>query len=182
MTPGIEHGISMRGISMRGISLRSVAMLGVSMLLAGALAAEGAAAEWRSWCGGDGSGVSLGWHFYCDREEAPEPEARAPAPAPAAPSATERVLEIAPRAGRGPRGGGARSDAGEGGGLSASPTGNPREGRGLLRRLPAHGLGDAGARLQPQAPGRRARQAALAGRAQGIARPGAGKVSASATA
>ena len=94
MTPGIEHGISMRGISMRGISLRSVAMLGVSMLLAGALAAEGAAAEWRSWCGGDGSGVSLGWHFYCDRDEAPE--TRAPAPAQAAPSATatEQVREM----------------------------------------------------------------------------------------
>ena len=48
-----------------------------------ALAAQAAAAtEWRSWCGDAGSGSSLGWHFYCDREEE-TPEAQ---PAPAAPS------------------------------------------------------------------------------------------------
>ena len=54
------------------------------------------AAEWRSWCGEPGAQESLGWHFYCDREdEAPEAE---PAPTPRAPDpagpATERILEM----------------------------------------------------------------------------------------
>ena len=56
-----------------------------------------AAAEWRAWCPEPGSGASLGWHFYCDREEeAPEAE-----PAPGTPpspaderSATGRILEL----------------------------------------------------------------------------------------
>ena len=58
-------------------------------LLAAPLSAEAGAGEWRSWCG-----QGLGWHFYCDRNEAPEPETTAPVPAPVAPSATERVLEL----------------------------------------------------------------------------------------
>ncbi|MYK89493.1 MAG: conjugal transfer protein TraF, partial [Acidobacteria bacterium] len=58
------------------------------------------AAEWRSWCSGPdagGRGASLGWHFYCDRQDAPEPEPEAlAAPEVAIPDmpATERVLEI----------------------------------------------------------------------------------------
>ena len=47
-----------------------------------------------------------------------------------------------------------------GDGLSASAAGDPREGRLLLRRLPAHGLGDARARLHAEA----ARSARLAKR------------------
>ncbi len=54
-----------------------------------------AAAEWRSWCGAPESGPSLGWHFYCDREEAetpPETVERPPsAAAPETGSATERI-------------------------------------------------------------------------------------------
>ena len=49
------------------------------------LGAPAAAAEWRSWCGNEGSGASLGWHFYCDRREE-EPRRAEPAPAPPAPS------------------------------------------------------------------------------------------------
>ena len=70
-------------------------MLGISMLgllVAGPLAAE--AGEWRSWCGSNGSNASLGWHFYCDRNEAPEPEAPAPAPQTGQQTATERILEM----------------------------------------------------------------------------------------
>ncbi len=56
------------------------------------------AGEWRSWCTDPGSGASLGWHFYCDREaerqEADPPPAQPPTESPAAtdgPSATERI-------------------------------------------------------------------------------------------
>ncbi len=58
-----------------------------------ALGAPAAAAEWRSWCADEGSGASLGWHFYCDRQE--EPEQAEPVPPPSSPgpaqSATERI-------------------------------------------------------------------------------------------
>ena len=48
------------------------------------------AAEWRPWCG-----ENLGWHFYCDREDAGEEEPAQPVPQPAAPeSASERILEM----------------------------------------------------------------------------------------
>ena len=63
----------------------------------GAPAAAGGdtrAGEWHSWCGNPGSGASLGWHFYCDRQEE-EPERAEPAPAPhsgqTGRSATERI-------------------------------------------------------------------------------------------
>ena len=62
-----------------------------------ALGAPAAGAEWRSWCADEGSGASLGWHFYCDRRE-DEPQGLQPVdPAPAPPtgerttSATERI-------------------------------------------------------------------------------------------
>ena len=85
MAPAMKHDISMRTAAVLG-----TAMLG--LLVAGPLAAE--AGEWRSWCGSNGSNASLGWHFYCDRNEAPEPEAPAPAPQTGPQSATERILEM----------------------------------------------------------------------------------------
>ena len=53
-----------------------------------ALGAPAAGAEWRDWCGSPGSGASLGWHFYCDRQEDP-PEAE-PAPRTVPPVVDER--------------------------------------------------------------------------------------------
>ena len=59
-----------------------------------ALGASAAGGEWRSWCGEPGSGTSLGWHFYCDRQEE-EPHDIEPSPAPpsgqADRSASERI-------------------------------------------------------------------------------------------
>ncbi len=58
------------------------------------LGAPAAGGEWRSWCADEGSGASLGWHFYCDREdEAPQRAEPAPAPPPgdAGRPATERI-------------------------------------------------------------------------------------------
>ena len=57
-----------------------------------------AAAEWRSWCGDEGVGSSLGWHFYCDRREEEmesqraEPASDQPDPSPdPAQSASKRI-------------------------------------------------------------------------------------------
>ena len=57
-----------------------------------ALGASAAGGEWRSWCADEGSGASLGWHFYCDRQDEPDRVEPAPPPAvePAKP-ATERI-------------------------------------------------------------------------------------------
>ena len=68
---------------------RLLATLGVWAAL-GAPAAGGdtRAGEWRSWCADSGSGSSLGWHFYCDREE--EREKAEPPQTESAPSAVER--------------------------------------------------------------------------------------------
>ena len=58
------------------------------------LGAPAAGGEWRSWCGEPGSAASLGWHFYCDRQEE-EPQRAEPAPAPpsgqTSRSATEQI-------------------------------------------------------------------------------------------
>ena len=58
------------------------------------LGASAAGAEWRSWCGEEGAGTSLGWHFYCDRKEDEAPR-QEPPPTPPSPgvaqSATERI-------------------------------------------------------------------------------------------
>ena len=60
-----------------------------------ALGSPAAGAEWRSWCADEGTGASLGWHFYCDRRE--EPQETQPAPVPPPPPvvderpATERI-------------------------------------------------------------------------------------------
>ena len=88
---------------------RLLAALGVWTAL-GAPAAGGdtRAGEWRSWCGAPGSGpgqahgsgASLGWHFYCDRQEERQPDFPpvSPLPAPPAgaetPSATDRILAL----------------------------------------------------------------------------------------
>ena len=58
-----------------------------------ALGAPAAGGEWRSWCPQPGSGASLGWHFYCDRQEEPEQAEPALPPPPSGPaqSATERI-------------------------------------------------------------------------------------------
>ena len=71
-----------------------------------ALGASAAGGEWRSWCGpGPGSSPgqapalrpSLGWHFYCDRQEE-EPPRVEPVPAPpsggAGQSATEQIAAV----------------------------------------------------------------------------------------
>ena len=72
--------------------LRRTAMLVLACQLAAAPAAAG---EWRDWCTAGGRGASLGWHFYCDREErAEEPPPAAPAPATAPPPATGRIREL----------------------------------------------------------------------------------------
>ena len=132
------------------------------------LGASAAGGEWRSWCGDEGAGASLGWHFYCDRQEE-EPTRAEPVPPPPPPgpaqSATERIEAMRKALEE------ARAEA------ILDPT--PAKvtaylrlqqetlatRRRLLRRLPAHGLGDAGARLHAAPPGGRARQAGLVGRA-----------------
>ena len=56
--------------------------------------------EWRSWCQDSGSGASLGWHFYCDRQEEGQPDAPPVSPPPTPPAiehdipATERILAL----------------------------------------------------------------------------------------
>ena len=81
---------------------RLLAAIGVWAAL-GAPAAGGdtRAGEWRSWCGDDGSGDTLGWHFYCDRAEEQQQAEPVPAqPPPESPdgedaqSATARILEL----------------------------------------------------------------------------------------
>ena len=58
------------------------------------LGAPAAGGEWRSWCADEGAETSLGWHFYCDRQEEDPPRAE-PVPPPPPPgsaqSATERI-------------------------------------------------------------------------------------------
>ena len=72
---------------------RAVARVLAAVGVWAALGASAAGGEWRSWCADEGAGASLGWHFYCDRQE--EPERAAPGPPPPSPgparSATERI-------------------------------------------------------------------------------------------
>ena len=65
-----------------------------------ALSAPAAGSEWRSWCEDPGGGGSLGWHFYCDRQEERQPDSPPVSPPPDLPAAehdtpaTERILAL----------------------------------------------------------------------------------------
>ena len=118
------------------------------------------AAEWRPWCGEPGAASPLGWHFYCDREDDAAEEAPAsdsPASGTAPGSAAARIQEMRLRLGGSPGRRRARSETGEGDGLSAASTGDAAEGRRLLRRLPSRGLGHPRSGLHAQTPGGSAR-------------------------
>ena len=83
-------------------ALRAVKRALAATVVWSVLGAPAAGGEWRSWCEDPGSspgqvpgsGTSLGWHFYCDRqEEAPQGVEPVPAPPPgdAGQPATERI-------------------------------------------------------------------------------------------
>ena len=90
--------------AMPGRAAIAAVALSLAMAVSGPWAATpGRAGEWRSWCGapgsGDpGSGASLGWHFYCDRQDGnDDPAAPKSEPSPAAEpesSAKERILAM----------------------------------------------------------------------------------------
>ena len=80
-------------LSVRRTLARVLAAVGVWA----ALGASAAGGEWHAWCGEPGSGASLGWHFYCDRQEEEPPRAEPVAPPPppgSAQSATERIVAM----------------------------------------------------------------------------------------
>ena len=81
------------GLAVRRTVTRAVAAIGIWA----ALGASAAGGEWRSWCADEGSGASLGWHFYCDRQEGNEEQVLPQAPPPSVGderSATERIQEM----------------------------------------------------------------------------------------
>ena len=80
------------GLAVRRTVTRAVAAIGIWA----ALGAPAAGGEWRSWCGEEGAGASLGWHFYCDRREGSREAQPAPPPPAAEPAkpATGRILEM----------------------------------------------------------------------------------------
>ena len=94
-----------RARSRRPDPLRDLILLALLLLVALLLALPAAAREWRGWCGAPGAaadaGVSLGWHFYCDRdEETVEDRPRALPPTAASPppeSATARIAALRER-------------------------------------------------------------------------------------
>ncbi len=62
---------------------RLLAIAGLSVVLALTVARPASAGEWRAWCPDTDAAPSLGWHFYCDREEeaaVEPPENDVPAP------------------------------------------------------------------------------------------------------
>ena len=75
---------------------RSVTRILAAVGIWAALGASAANGEWRSWCPEPGSGASLGWHFYCDRQEDPDRLRPAPPPPDAEPAkpATERIRDM----------------------------------------------------------------------------------------
>ena len=75
------------------------AALGASAAGGDTRAGDTRAGEWRPWCGDPGGTASLGWHFYCDRDEETldEPPGRQ-APSPSATSdATARIQAMRER-------------------------------------------------------------------------------------
>ena len=64
-----------------------------------ALGTSAAGGEWRDWCPGAGEAPSLGWHFYCDREEErdEEPAPERSATPPVSGSATARIAAMRER-------------------------------------------------------------------------------------
>ncbi len=60
-----------------------------------ALGSPAAAGEWRGWCADEGAGASLGWHFYCDRQE--EVQEAEPAPVPPTPSSPDTAQSASAR-------------------------------------------------------------------------------------
>ena len=74
-------------------------MMVACALLPAALFPAGAA-EWRPWCGEPGLEQSLGWHFYCDRDDEADEVAPGPVPPPEASAsappdtATARILDM----------------------------------------------------------------------------------------
>ena len=78
---------------MRFPAAASLTALAVPVLLATAPSPAGAG-EWRSWCGEPDSGPSLGWHFYCDRDDAPDEPPSVIPPEVAPSSAHARILEM----------------------------------------------------------------------------------------
>ena len=81
---------------MTGAALRALKRALAATVVWTVLGAPAAGGEWRSWCGDEGDGATLGWHFYCDRVEDPPEAETAPPPPAAEPSkpATERILEM----------------------------------------------------------------------------------------
>ncbi len=67
---------------------------GVPLFLVLALASPADAGEWRSWCGDEASAPALGWHFYCDRDDAPDESPPVNPPEMAPSSAHARILEM----------------------------------------------------------------------------------------
>ena len=91
----------MTGAVIRALKRAIAATVVWAALGASAAGGDTRAGEWRSWCGDGGSGDTLGWHFYCDRQEEAQEVEPAPAQPPPAPpdientqSATERILEL----------------------------------------------------------------------------------------
>ena len=80
--------------------MNRVCALTIACLLCIVAALPVNAREWRPWCGpgpgADGDAApSLGWHFYCDRDEGEAEDAPAPQQPPAQPeSAMERILKM----------------------------------------------------------------------------------------
>ena len=78
--------------------VHAVTAAAVGLFLAAFLSQAATAGEWREWCRGAGGESSLGWHFYCDREEEPDEEPRElSAPPPASGSATARIAALRER-------------------------------------------------------------------------------------
>ena len=69
--------------------MRALLCVGPGVLFIALAAPPAVAGEWRSWCG-----EGLGWHFYCDRDDAPD-EAPSVIPPEVAPSSAHaRILEM----------------------------------------------------------------------------------------